>query len=244
MLQNVLQNIGLNEKEAKVYLSCLELGESPVSKIALRAKLNRVTAYDILEKLIHKGFVNFVTKNKLKYFNPTPPQLIAEEVKRKADELKKNLPELSRLYGETKHPRVRYFEGIEGIKAIYTDTLTAKTEILNYANSKEIRDHWQDYDKEYVSVRAAKKIFLRGIAPSDKQGQKVHMEDKKYYREIRLLSGKKFRFGNEINIYDDKVAIISFKEGLIGMIIESAEIANTQRIIFEMAWQFAKTVNS
>lgn len=240
ILENIVKNIGLTQKEAKVYLACLELGPSPASSIASRAKFNRVSTYDILEKLLQKGFVNFVIQNKIKYFNPTRPQVIAHEVERKTQEFKKALPELNRLYGETSHPRVRYLEGIDGIKAIYADTLTSKTEILNYANSKEIRDHWTNYDKEYVEKRAGKKIFLRGIAPMDQYGEKVHKEDKKYYRDIRLVPAKKFDFGNEINIYDDKVAIISFKEDLIGMIIESHEIANTQRAIFKMAWEFAR----
>ena len=58
---------------------------------------------------------------------------------------------------------------------------------------------------------------------------------------MRLIPTEKFNFTNEINIYDDKVAIISFKEELIGMIIESTEIANSQRAIFDMCWDFANT---
>ncbi|MBI5755000.1 hypothetical protein HZA41_02155 [Candidatus Peregrinibacteria bacterium] len=85
-----------------------------------------------------------------------------------------------------------------------------------------------------------KKIHLRGIAPLDEYGIKVQQEDKKYFREIRRVSAKECNFSNEINIYDDKVAIVSFKDELIGMIIESSEIANTQRAIFKMAWEFSR----
>ena len=65
---------------------------------------------------------------------------------------------------------------------------------------------------------------------------------KKNYREIRLVPPSEFSFANEINIYDDKVAIISFGKDktVLGMIIESAEIADTQRAIFMMAWEFAR----
>jgi len=59
-----------------------------------------------------------------------------------------------------------------------------------------------------------------------------------------LVSPEKFDFTNEINIYDDKVAIISFKNELIGMIIESTEIANSQRAIFNMCWQFSKMLET
>jgi len=240
MLLDVLKNLGLNDKEAKVYLACIELGSTPVSSISKHAKINRVTTYDILEKLIQKGYINYLTKNKIKYFNAVKPETIYKITKQKTDDLKKSLPELKRLHGETAHPRIRYFEGLNGIKAIYEDTLTSKSEILNFANSEEIRTHWPEYDKEYVEKRAAKKIFLKGIAPLDEAGLKVHAEDKKYNRNIRLIPRNKYGFTNEINIYDNKVSIISFNEGLIGMLIESSEIADTQRTIFKMVWEFAR----
>jgi len=235
-----LKNIGLTDKEARVYIACLEAGSNVVSKIGKLAGLNRVTAYDILEKLKEKGFVNFLTKNNLKYFSATDPEIIVAETQRKTQNLKSILPDLKRLKGDTVHPHIQYFEGVDGIKTIYADTLISKTEILNYANSREIRNFWPDYDKEYVEKRAKKKIFLKGIAPNDKWGKQVHTDDKKYFREIRLIDPKRFDFTNEINIYDDKVAIASFSSELIGMIIESKEIANTQRAIFKMAWEFAK----
>ncbi len=240
MLLDVLKNLGLTDKESKVYLACLELGSAPVSNISKNAKINRVTTYDILEKLIHKGFINYLTKNKIKYFSAVKPDSIYKITKQKTDDLRKALPELKRMHGETPHPRIRYFEGLNGIKAIYEDSLTSKSNILNFANSEEIRTHWPEYDKEYVEKRAAKKIYLKGIAPLDKAGLKVHSENKKYYRNIKLIPRNKYGFSNEINIYDNKVSIISFNEGLIGMIIESKEIADTQRVIFKMVWEFAE----
>ena len=41
MLERELQEIGLNEKEAKVYLATLELGQSVVQDIAKKAGVNR-----------------------------------------------------------------------------------------------------------------------------------------------------------------------------------------------------------
>jgi len=238
MLQNILENIGLTAKESRTYLAALEIGTSPVSKIASKAKLNRVTAYDILDKLVKKGLINFFTKNKIKYFTATDPEILVNEYQKRASDLAKVLPDLKRLHGDTIHPRVRFFEGIEGIKSIYADTLTSKTEILNYGNSKEIRSQWPTYDEDYVKKRAAAGIHLRGIAIDDEFGRWVKDNDAQNLREIRLISKEQFNFTNEINIYDDKLAIISFKDELIGMIIESPEIANTQRAIFKMVWEF------
>ncbi len=241
-LRNVLIGIGLNDKEASVYLAALELGASPASDIAYRAKLNRVTTYDILDKLMHKGFISLYTQRGTKIFSPTDPGVIREDYRNKYMNFRASLPDFRRLSGTTRHPRVRYYEGVEGMKRIYADTLTAKTELLNYADSKSIREYWPTYDEEYVASRVKKKIYLRGICPDDKTGKAVAALNKKNYREIRLVPPSEFSFSNEINIYDDKVAIISFGKDkeVLGMIIESAEIADTQRAIFVMAWEFAK----
>lgn len=240
MLSKVLENLGLNAKEAKVYLATLEIGSNPVSKIAGKAKINRVTAYDIIEKLAKKGLISSFTRAKVKYFTATDPDVLVTDFQRKVGELKEALPELQRLTGETVHPRVRYFEGADGIRHIYEDTLTSKTEILNYGDSEEIRTHWPTYDQDYVAKRAGKNIFLRGVTLDDDYGRRVVEGNTDYKREIRLISKDKFNFSNEICIYDDKVAIISFKDELIGMIIESPEIANTQRAIFSMVWEFSR----
>ncbi|MBL4694768.1 hypothetical protein JKY72_05365 [Candidatus Gracilibacteria bacterium] len=236
-LTKILTNIGLSEKEARVYLSCIEKGTAPVSEVAKGAAINRVTCYDILEKLKKKGLVSYFTKQKIKYFTATSPETLVDEYEKRSNDLRASLPQFKRLTGETNHPRIRYFEGIEGIKAIYADTLTSKSDILNFSNSHEIRHMWPEYDKEYVEKRAKKKIYLRGISPKDAEGEIVKAENKIYFREIRLIDRDQFDFSNEINIYDDKVAIISFKDELIGMIIESPEIANSQRAIFNMCWQ-------
>lgn len=239
-LQNVLTNLGLTPKESKVYLAVLEIGTSPASDVALRAKMNRVSTYDILKKLITRGFVSTHTEKRVKYFTATPPDLLRQDFRKKYMDFKEALPDLRRLEGKASHPHIRYYEGLEAVKKIYADTLTAKTEILNYADSKSIREFWPNYDQDYVAERVKRRIYLRGIAPKDDHGKKVVAENEGKYREIRLVQAGPFSFANEINIYDDKVGIVSFsKNEVMGMIIESPEVASTQRAIFMMAWEFA-----
>lgn len=239
-LLSIVKNIGLTDKEARVYLACLELGSTGVAEIARQARINRVTGYDILQKLMLKGMVNSYTRGGKHFFDATDPATIASEVRQRAADFKSALPEFKKLKGDAIHPHVHYYEGLEGIKAIYEDTLTSRTEILNYSNSREIRTHWPTYDDDYVKNRVKKKIYLRGISPLDEHGTWVQKRDRESFREIRLVPADRFTFTNEINIYDDKVAIISYTDvPLIGMIIESSEIANTQRDIFTMAWEFS-----
>ncbi len=240
ILISKLKAIGFTENEARIYLAALESNESPASHIAESADMNRVSAYSILKKLRRKGVVSVVEKKKTQLFTAVAPEIFVEDVKRKADSLEESLPLLKALMGaEVFHPAVRYFEGIDAVKKAYSMTLDSKTEILNYANSKNIRLHWPEYDSEYVLQRKLHKIFLKGIAPDDAEGRKVKEMDHLYYRETRLLEKKHFKVENEIKIFDDKLFIASFEPVTFAIIIESRPVADTQRQIFEISWSFA-----
>ncbi len=236
----VLKKNGFTQKEAQVYLACLSLGGSTVLNISRKADISRGSCYDILEGMLEKGFVSKLEKEKHVVFSPVDPDVLLVRTEENVRQLELALPELKGMFHKHARPKVRYFEGLNGLKRVYMDTLTATTEILNYANSQEIRLHWPNYDLDYVTQRYKKNIFLKGIAPDDEWGQQVQADDPIYLRETRLLSAKDFQFTNEINIYDNKVAITSFKNEMIGILIESQAIADTQRDIFKMAWGFAQ----
>lgn len=237
---SVLINIGFDPKEIQIYLALLELGEGSILEISKRSKVNRASIYYIIEGMKQKGYVSHLKKNSGYVYMPTDPASLLSRQKSRIQDFEKTVPELNRLMSQNeKHTFVRFFEGIAGVKILYADTLSAKTEILSYANSREIRDHWIDYDAEYVAKRIAKKIKLRGIAADDEYGRQVQNGVKKSYRETRLINSKKLKFRDEINIYDDKIAMASFGDDVFGVIIESKALTETQRSIFEMAWEFS-----
>ena len=245
-LLKILHGAGLDEKESQLYLSGLQLGSAPASEYAKAADFNRITAYNTLEGLVHRGLFTVERKVRGKYYAPVAPEYLAVESRKNAEAVQRALPELRSMQGaEYRKPLVRFFEGWEGVRHVYDDTLTAKTDILNFANSTVVRSLWPKYDEEYVAQRVKRGIYLRGIAPDDTTGKRVHGQDKDMCREIRLVSAKEFDFKNEIKVYDHKVAISSFNSGLrsdsdmFGVIIESKEVAETLRQIFEMAWRYA-----
>ncbi len=244
------QAVGVDDKEAQLYLAGLQRGGAPASEYAKRTGLNRITAYNTLEDLVRRGYVTIARKARGKCYTPVAPEYVALEARKSTQAFERALPELRSLQGaEHRKPHVRFFEGWEGVRRVYEDTLTTKSELLNFANSAVVRKHWPTYDQDYVAERVKRGIELRGIAPDDAAGRKVHGEDRLRLREIRLVPAKDFDFTNEINIYDHKVAICSFgpstalgassEQEVFGVIIESKEVAETQRQIFEMAWRYA-----
>ncbi len=229
--------------EGEVYMALLELGGGYVSAVARRSGLKRVNCYHTLEKLSEKGLVNYITKNKIRYYSPEPPQKILSILENKTHYARRLLPELLSITNTLAlKPKIKYFEGMEGLKNILEDTLTAKKELLGYSNLKAASDLLGDNIPDYAAKKMKKKLKTRIICPSSKE---AFLYTKKYYPknfppeliEILYVNPKEFWFEHEITIYDNKVAVISLNpEELIGMIFESPVYARSQRAIFNLAW--------
>lgn len=240
-LIKVLKNIGLNDKEAKVYLALLEYGEALPSALAKKAMVKRPTAYVILDQLKAKGLAGSVKKNNSLYFKALTPYALLDEQYSRYVELEKALPELLGLNAKVgATPQMTVFEGEEGLIRIMEDTLTTKTDLLCWADvSLAVGTVLKDYYPKYVHKKVEKKVFLRGVLCYDKTALRFKKEAERELRDVRLVPKEKFPFKNEINIYDDKVAIISHQDSL-GVIIQNKAIADTQRAIFELGFEYAE----
>ncbi len=240
-LRDVLEINGLTDKEAKIYLSLLELKEALPSTVARKTGVKRPTAYVILDNLIKKGLASHVKKKKLTYFQALNPRLLVEDQFRKYKELEKSLPELMNLQSRfLAIPQMKLFEGKEGLIKIMEDTLTTSTEILVWANADlAATTLLADYYPSYIRKKVERKVWVRAILGYDKRALEFKRTEKAELREVHLIPKQKFPFKNEIDIYDDKVAILSHQDG-VGVIIENKNIADTQRSIFNFGFEYAK----
>lgn len=243
MLKKYLEKLNLNSKEAKTYLAILELGETNVQRISDKSDIKRTTTYDVIEDLMKKGLVGKTKlSNKTLYFAETPYKLI-EQQEDNLNIAKKALPELMAIANIIdRKPKIKFYEGIEGIKNVYKDTLKhPKSEILMWG-APEMFDYFdKDFTWEYYTPQRIKnKIWLRGIGPNKNIIKKIQGWDKKQLRKTRLYDKEKYTTEVEINLYGNRfVGIMSFKEKF-GLIIESQKIFNTLKSIFEMNWDLLK----
>ena len=126
---NVLANLGFEPKEASVYLALVELGQGSVLEIARASKVNRASLYYILEIMKKKGVVtHFEERDGTHVYLPVDPRFLLAREKQRTREFESIIPELKALVNKSGHrPSVRFFEELEGVKAVYEDSLTAKT---------------------------------------------------------------------------------------------------------------------
>ncbi len=245
--QKHLVSLGFGEKEAQVYLALLQLGPSTTTEIARIAKINRTTAYPILESLAKDGLINFVGETKIQKFVAENPEkvisFLEDKVQQDQDNLKKAqslLPELLSVYNFKQKPKVKFYEGIEQVREAFLDTLNAKGEILAYAVGTDMFDALgEEYFKSYFKRRTEKNIRVRVIAPDDSDSRAVIRNDDSELRQSLLIPSDKFYFSIETNIYNNTVMVASWLEKF-AVIIESTEIANFHKKMFELAWLGAK----
>ena len=241
---STLQSIGLSEKEAVTYLTLLELNESLPGTISRRSGIKRPTTYVILDQLQKKGIVSHVNKKGNLFYRAVEPQLILEEEQNKFNKLRAILPELEKLNQKFEvTPQMSVYEGKDGLIQIMEDTLTTKTDLCCWANPQIAMELLEDYYPYYVEKKVERKIWLRGIFCSDSIGEELKAKGKEELREVYLIPSEKFPFKNEINIYDDKVAIISHQDQ-IGIIIQNKNIADTQKSIFNLGFEYAKILEA
>jgi hypothetical protein len=82
--------------------------------------------------------------------------------------------------------------------------------------------------------RVKKKIKFYCIAKDGERGRAVKQLDNKQLRETKLVNNVNFE--TDINIYGNKVGMISFRRPLACVIVEDAAIANTLRSIWKAWW--------
>lgn len=248
-LEQRLVALGLNEKEATTYLGLLSMGSSAVSEIAKSTKINRSTTYLLLGDLLKKGLVSTSKKKKILLYSSAPPerliQLLEERVAKTNSLLslaRGMLPELKSVFsGVGPKPKVSFFEGAEGIRTIYEDTLNSSETILAYASIENMHEALPDYFPNYYKRRAANGIHIRSIHPDTPEARDRMKHNKEESRESILVPKEQYGFSPEINMYDNKITFMSLREKF-GLIVESEELTIAMKKIFELSWLGAKKI--
>jgi len=238
MLETTLQQIGLPEKQAKIYMACLELGECSIKEIARKAEIKRTTIYDIIDDMIAAGFIRTTVHGKKKRFVAAEPNDLSTIIKKREVLLGQILPQLNSLNnnGKTK-PKIYFYEGKDGLKEVYNDTLKYSGEFVAFGSEDVVRILGKDWIDNFIKRRIKKSIHVRAIVPKTEYLEKeIQSHDQEHLRMTKLIDIKKYPFSIEIDIYGhSKVALLSSKEET-AMIIESQEIYNTMKLIFEFFW--------
>src|SRR5438105_1212652 len=115
-MEKAIEKLGLSDKETKVYLAALSLGEASVTDLARQAALKRSTVHLAIGELIMLGLLSETKKNKRRIISAVHPRRLLELARFRANQVEDMLPELLAVYNAPKEkPKIQVFEGIEGV---------------------------------------------------------------------------------------------------------------------------------
>lgn len=240
-----LTKLGLTDGEAKVYLALLRLSSSTVGPIVKESKIAYSNIYEVLERLIAKGLVSFIKKEKTKYFQATKPYRLEEYLQNKEKQiqnqkamLKKLIPSmlaLTKSKGDKTEAEI--FIGIKGLKTAYEKMILQTTKkdegLFFYIHEKEYAEKSDRFYNEAYSI--SKKLKSRGLA--NKEYKKSWFIKKAKRFEIKFVD---FPLPGNIDIIKDNVMIVSWEPEITAVIINSKSISKHFRDYFNKIWKIAK----
>ncbi|KKW19411.1 MAG: Transcriptional regulator, TrmB [Parcubacteria group bacterium GW2011_GWA2_51_10] len=237
-LVSSLAELGLSKQEATVYVAALQTGFGSISTIAKKAGIKRPTAYYIIDELIKKNLISRAPKGKRTFYVAEHPNTLLANLRAQEDRLMSQLPLLeSMLNSAGNKPRIRFYEGKEGIKAMYAEVFSTHQKLLAIGSMQDISKHFSENECaewfKLLSDKGGKIYDLVDDAPATRKYAKAAY--RKGHGPLKYLP-KDFKLGTDTIITGNKVALISYS-ALIGVLIENDEIAQTQRQMFEFMWK-------
>ena len=243
-IKKILAHLGLKESEIKVYITCLENKQGLfVSEVAKITGIKRSSVNLILDRLNTKGFVTYHLEGARKLFSAEQPETLLFRLEDSLKDFRALIPLLRATSGADKRTKVRFFEGREGIDKIFTDILLtmkinkdSKKEVCAVSSGKDIFEFLPEHQKDFINKRIKERIPIRWIAPDSKISRELNKQSAAEYRKMKFFDPAKYQFNIEIDIYADKIALISFGKELSGVVIENKGLSGSFRGLFNLLW--------
>lgn len=242
-IQQVLEQTGLNEKQANVYLAVLELGSASVQAIARKAGLKRPTTYLILDELEQKGLASIVPQKKALYTAESPERLISDLYK-KEELVKRFLPDLLALHNAKKEkPQVQLFQGKDGVRQVYAKIFESG-EAWFFGSIREVSVLDPHGLTDFLKKTKESNVSVREIlvdTPEDRE-YLASWHGKSTTHQARLIP-KNLNFPiSDSAFFGEYAVFFSFHPQVFAVMIRSKEISGTLKALFELAWQAAAPV--
>lgn len=240
--EQVLKQIGLTDKEVKVYLACLQLGEASVLQLSKKADIKRPHVYNLVESLSTLGLLSQTQKREKTLYIPENPKRLKQIVKQREEKINQILPSLNALYNVPRgtKPNIKIYEGKMAMMNIYDEMFEKAEEIYFFGVDivklqKVLPDTWNSFYQYYGKRKMSVKELLN-FGESEMEYIRGHQDEN--YRIRMIPKHYKFNFYSDNALYEDKL-IISSLDHLFSLVIESGDLLKTYRTLFELAWESA-----
>lgn len=243
MIEQILIDNGLSPKKASLYLAVLEAGELTLGKAAEKSRLKRSTVYSLVEEMKKQGLISVTKRRGIAYISALSPRLLIERFEDSANKAKDVLPQLMDLaYASPVKPRIRFYEGIDGLNEILFDAASSKEDYIGFTDYEKMPKELYSFIRRKVAPQREKDgITLRLIIPQNERNRQI-LTEYQHQVEHRMVAFPSRSNHIEILLYaKNKIGFLSFpKNEMFGFVIDSEAIYITLHDLFMLIWQNAK----
>jgi len=238
-----LQNIGLSENEAKIYISLLEKWSHTISGIAEISWCNRMQVYESIKRLSSLQLVWESIKWKRKYYFAENPENLENMFYEQKLSFQSTIALLSEKYEKKlAKPELRTFYTQDAMKHIFFDVVkTLNKWDTYYRYSSRKHDKLRGFmSNDYKTLRDKKEI-QRMVITSDELKRLKEQWENKLNRDIVAIPKLYDLFDDNVSkiIYANKVAIIDY-ESETSFIIENKKFADFEKKIFKLLFSYLR----
>lgn len=233
-----LTQYGLTDRQAKVYIACLELGVASVQEISRKVHIARSSCEATINQLLERGFVTSYQHKTVRKFSPVDPRQIVKVAEQKVGGLINALPDLTGIFLKNKTiPSVRLYEGKKAMESILEEILAEAKVLHGFGSADDLYDALGETFPEFRKRRIQKKIPARMILRNTAKARQRQKMGPQELREVRLLGDDTLDVSSLVFIWNDKVASFSLRQEMIAVIVESREMATGQMAMFDSLWK-------
>ncbi len=232
-LKEKLTQAGLTGNESKAYLELLKNEELTANELSKKISTDRTLTYTILNHLIEKGLVSYITKQNKKFFKAEKPENLMNRIRKKEFLVKDLIIELNKIQKQTNLPyEIKVLEGKEGLRTLFGIILKNK-HFLSFGGTGRA------YDKLYEIQALAKKM------KKEEYSGKMILQEKYRGHEVTKQNIIKTKYSNAkaeatTVIFGNYVSIHLAKEKPLIILIKNKDIAESYKNHFEQLWKIAK----
>lgn len=244
LVYSYFKELGFAEEVAHLYVALHTRGVQTISEVSRAAGVQRIQVYRLLDTLKEANLVEVEMRYKRTLLRAAPIdnlRILITKRERQLAMLKSKLPAVEELLSQkslaSPATRVNLFAGPEGIRQMLWSQLKSRGEIVgyNYSVFEEMvgdvfMENWaQEFEKRKLKCR---------LVYSDAFRQTWRRQDRIKGMEYFYLTPDVFRITHSCDIYDDVTAYYHWQDDeVFGLEVHNAQIADSQRQIFELLWR-------
>ncbi|KKQ23531.1 MAG: hypothetical protein US40_C0013G0016 [Candidatus Roizmanbacteria bacterium GW2011_GWC2_37_13] len=250
-VEDFLNQLGLSDLEIKLFTSLIKKGAQTILDLSRNTEINRTKIYRIIDEMKKQGLIEeIVDENRrlAKAVDLPRLELLVKNIESKAKTLRNIFPNVSSIISSVKETfqpgtRVIFHRGVDGIKQMVWNTLSAKTEVVGYTYRRLDEIVGKKFSQEWHEEWVRRNLKMRDIYSDEyfkslKKEKRIKYSSKNF--QSRYIPSKILNVNHQVDIYNDVIAYYNWFEGeVFGVEISNRKIFVMQKQLFEIVWKMA-----